>query len=258
MRQWLKVVWALVGSLVVVTALVRSVQAGTFVDAGLKRLESALMKRVDFDAVLEKVSRVKNAAEWLPRAGLGDDERLYLAIRWTQQNYLSEAGVALEKIDDTLTDTDLLRFYRATVNLALGRMDESQADFDALTAKHPDDPAVVMLHSNLLAQQQDFNGALAVLDRVFKKDSRNGKAYFQRGLLNMLLLLHDQAYEDFIKAAKFLPKSDTAYRQQAYFQAGLVRLRLHGDVKGAEGLFKKGIALDPESELVAELHRTIK
>jgi tetratricopeptide (TPR) repeat protein len=249
------VVLGMVGRTIAGVPLAR---AGSFVDTRADRLVAKLAKRADFDALLEQISQVKDAAEWLPQADLDDDARLYLAVRWTQMNFITAAAEALKDIDPELTDTDLLHYYRAAVNLAQGKASEARSDLDALAASYPADPAVLLLESGLLAQQNDLAGAIAVITRILKKDKRHGRAYFQRALLNMLLLLHDQAYEDFTKAAKYLPKQDVGLRQQAYFQAGLVRLRLHGDVTEAQELFQKGIALDPQSELVAELHRTVK
>lgn len=248
--------------------------------------EAALEKKVladSPDALLEKVAQIKTVNLWLPLESLSDEQKLYIAIQWLKKRRFAEATLLLEDIhfDDPPesatseamgTDTDgmdagaeksdattaLWRFYYATALIELGRVADAKYQIAELNKSYKGEWEVELLKANWLAQRGDFAGAIAVMDGIVSAKRKEGRAYFHRAMLRLLAQAYDKAYADFMQASKLLTKSHPDLCQQALFQAGLIRLRIHNDRQGAEILFKKGMVLDPDSPLVEDLKGVVK
>lgn len=231
------------------------VEATGFMQAHNHALATEIKKDHTTDNIAQKLSQVVGDLSWV--AAQTPSFRLYLALRWTEQGYVSQA---LHVLDGLVMDTpDLLlwRYLRASILIRQDQVSRAKPLVEALLKDLPDDEDVLFLKSSYLAQAGDLRGAIDSLDTVIKNNSRNGAAYLQRGLLYVLTFAQDKACGDFTKALHHLPDDDTARRQQALLQMGLVQLKHYNDIKKAEKLFKKGIALDPHSILVTQLRERI-
>lgn len=231
------------------------VEATGFVQTHNQALAKKINKDHTMDDVAQKLSQVAGDLSWV--AAQTPSFRLYLAVRWTEQGYVSQA---LHVLDDLVTDTpDLLlwRYLRASILIRQDQVARAKPLVEALLTEKPDDEDVLFLKSSYLAQAGDLRGAIDSLDTIIKNDSRNGAAHLQRGLLHVLTFAQDKACGDFTKALRHLPDDDIARRQQALLQMGLVQLKHYNDSKKAEKLFKKGIDLDPNSILVTQLRERI-
>lgn len=232
------------------------VEAAGFMQVRNQSLATEVKKEHTADDIAQKLAQVAgDDLSWIESQT--PSFRLYLALRWTEQGYVSQA---LHVLDGLVTDTpDLLlwRYLRASILIRQDQVTQAKPLLEALLRDLPEDEDVLFLKSSYLAQTGDLRGAIDALDVVIKNDSRNGSAYLQRGLLNVLTFAQDKACDDFFKALRHLPDDDIAKRQQALLQMGLVQLKHYNDAKKAEKLFKKGIDLDPNSTLVTQLRERI-
>lgn len=226
-------------------------------DKAAQNLENKVMAENE-QGVLEQVAQVKTVNLWLDTAALTDDEKLFIGMQWAKKRYYPEAVVMLESADETKTDTDLWRYMYATVLVELQRVGDAKYQIVELEKSVGKVWEVELLKAQFLAVRGDISGAIEVMNKVVATHKKEGRAFFHRGFLLLVASLHDKAYADFMQAAKLLPKDKKELRQQAYFQAGLIKLRIHHDRKTAEGLFKKGMDIDPNSPLVEELRQAVK
>lgn len=231
------------------------VEATGFMQTHHHTLATEINKDHTPDDVAQKLSQVAGDLSWV--AAQTPSLRLYLALRWTEQGYVSQA---LHVLDGLVTETpDLLlwRYLRASILIRQDQVAQAKPLLEALLKDLPEDEDVLFLKSSYLAQAGDLRGAIDSLNTIIKNNSRNGAAYLQRGLLYVLTFAQDKACDDFTKALRHLPDDDITRRQQALLQMGLVQLKHYNDTKKAEKLFKKGIDLDPNSILVTQLKQQV-
>jgi tetratricopeptide (TPR) repeat protein len=225
--------------------------ADSSVETAWLQLEAEVRKNHPVAEILEKSAELRSFQNWPETTDPA--LRFYIAVQWLNQRHFGEAYALFDALKTSPIDAKLRRFYAATAALEIGRTEEFQTILAEMERDDPKDPNFLFLKSSELAQRQNFIGATRILDHLIDRDSRNGKYYLQRGILYVYSLSHALALEDFKKAIKTLPREDIPRRQMAYLQAGLIHLKFFGEPKKARPFFKKGVALDPNSELVREV-----
>lgn len=226
-----------------------------FVESKQEKLTQQVHKKYKTAEILKKISELRSYDAW-PQ-NMNPVLKLYVASKWIEQNHMKEAYDVLHSIDPGQVDLDLWQFYRATTLLNLGRLNEFKSLYWALSKKYPADVDLLFLKSSYQAHNRDYIGSTQTLTEVIEKTRRNGKAYLQRGLVYLLSLSHELAFEDLKKAARYLDKENVYYRQMAYLQMGLIQLKYYQDNEKAEKIFEKGIKLSPDSILVKELKQKV-
>lgn len=155
-------------------------------------------------------------------------------------------------------EKDLSIFHEATELIQQGRLEEARPLLLNLNEKYPEDSEFLFLKSGFLARKEDYKGAIDALTRILEKQTRQGKAYLQRGFLYLIAFSYDLALDDFKKAAKYLDKKETAFRQIAFLEAGLILLKINFNQDQAKKYINKGVALDPDSAIVKEFYEKIE
>lgn len=221
------------------------------VETAWQQLELEVRKNHPIAEILEKSAQLRSFKDWSETTDPAF--RFYIAVQWLNQRHFGEAYALFDALKTAPVDAKLRRYYAATASLEIGRTEEFRTLLAEMERDDPKDPDFLFLKSAELAQNQNFIGATQILTHLIDRDSRNGKYYLQRGILYVYSLSQTLALEDFKKAIKTLPREDLHRRQMAYLQAGLIQLKYFNAPKKARPLFKKGVALNPDSELVREI-----
>lgn len=217
----------------------------------LSRIEALTREKHGVAEVLKRTSELRSFAAW-PK-DLDPNLKLIVARQWIEQRHAEEAFQLLKTMSSDAVDPNLWRYALGTAALETGRADEFAALVYELDKTVLADPDYIFLKSVYLAQKNDLINATKFLNLLIDQFPRNGAYLLQRGIIYVYSLSHELAFKDFRKAIKTLPESDRYRRQMAYLQAGLIQLRYYHNDKKAAPLFKIGIAIDPDSELVKKL-----
>lgn len=215
-------------------------------------LESEVRKAHPVTEILEMTSQLRSFQNW--PASADPKLKFYVAVQWVNQRRFGEAFALLQTLKSAPLATKMWRFYAAQSALEIGRMDEFTTIVNEMAKENPQDLDYAFLKSMELMWKQNFVDATQLLTALIDKDPlEEGKLHLQRGIVYVYSLSHALALEDFKKAIKKLPKEDISRRQMAYLQAGLIELKFFNNPKKSRPFFKKGVALDPNSELVRDL-----
>ncbi|MGD8306000.1 MAG: tetratricopeptide repeat protein [Ignavibacteria bacterium] len=103
---------------------------------------------------------------------------------------------------------------------------------------------LIALSTLLVEENGNFKGALALLELVLNKDSKNWMAHNNRGLILDSMGLYESSIFSYRKAIEHNPTSDSAYYNlgQSYFKLG--------NYTKAIDYYKKSLELQPEKENV--------
>lgn len=222
----------------------------------LPELEASVRETHDLKSIAQRLSELKNFEEW--PADVDADLRLYIAIKWLEKHHTQAAYKLLQRIPAGDTDAALWRYFNAIALLELGFPQNATAYLAQLEQDYGRDPDVLYLKSIYLSETNNLKGAIEVLDKLIRQNRRNGKFYLQRGIFNLLVFDHDRAIKDLKKAVKYLPRQALYQRQQALLQTGLIYLKIKLNRKKGMDYIRRGIELDPASELVRQLNQAIR
>jgi len=227
-----------------------------FISQQFDRLESIVREKHEIEFIAKKLSQLRNYEEWTEE--IDENLKLYIAIKWLEQNYINQSIKLLNQISSQENFQDLLMYYRSIALIHLGFAHKASGHLVNLEKKYPSDKDILYLKSIYLSDIGDLTGSIEILNKLIKKDKKNGKFYLQRGVMNLLVFSNDPALKDFKKAIKYLPKHYIYKRQQALLQAGLIYLRFKGDKDKAKAYLKRGIDVDPDSVLVKQVKQAMK
>lgn len=236
-------------------SVLSSANASYFEDARTQ-LGHRVFKQHSVEEIAKKISEIRDYHNW--PTDMDPEFKLYVALQWIDKNNMREATELLNGLPVAEVDEDLLKYYRciSLINLKLTR--RVVDDLRELEMKHPEDMDVLYLKSLFYAENNQLNEAITTLENLLRKDSRNGKAYLQLGVYHLVAVANDQALKDFERAMKHLPITDVYHRQQATLQAGVLYLRFKFNEKKGNKLIRKGIAMDPNSDLVGQLDQVLR
>lgn len=223
-----------------------------FLKQNFENLEKEVQESVETKILLKKLSEIKSYKKWINTTK--DNTKLYIAIKWFKENFHPEAYQLLQSISaKNIKYTQLFSYYYASLSVEYGNIQIIGPHIKILQLKHPKSYEVLFLRSSYLANKNDLIGAIRDLNSVIKENKKMGKAYLQRGFIYTLSLNYKKALKDFEKATKYLDEDELHMLQMAYFQSGLIQLKQYHNNETANTLFKKGIALNPDSRLVVDL-----
>lgn len=232
-----------------------NVLAASFVRSQFQDLEIRVHKKFDVSLIAQRLAMVKEPVAW--GSQVDGDLSVYVAIKWIEQDHILQGFNLLEGLDRTQLDSDLVTYYRAFSLLNLNKPDLAVPMIHQLEGTYQDDVDVLILKTTYMVYSNQLIEAIELANQFISKHPSEGYAYFQRGYLNLLALSQAIALDDFRKAAKFLPKKDLRKRQQALFQMSMIYLKYNFDSKKAALYYKKGVALDPNSDLVQIVKKEI-
>jgi len=97
-------------------------------------------------------------------------------------------------------------------------------------------------------EAEDYEGAIADLDKAIEADSSDFDAFFKRGYVKALLLNHADALPDFTRAIQLHPDEP-----QYYSERGIAKLHLQDNTGACEDLKKAAsMGFEPAKELAYE------
>lgn len=184
--------------------------------------------------------------------------RLYLASKWFDQRFVKSSQTIMQMIDAPKKYADLWMYMKVVLALNEKKSQQAEVYLEKLLNRHPQDLNILFLKSVYLADVGHLKPAIDTLTTLLKKDRRNGEYYLQRGVYRLVALNNDDALEDFRKAAKYLPKHEISKRQQALLQMGVIYYRHKFNKVKGQKYIQKGVDLDPNSELVRQLQKTLR
>lgn len=202
------------------------------------------------EEITSELLKIENS-QWGELEGT-DDFKLFLATRLVDTGQISSAINLLENLHVSDLYLDLYQHTKALTFILSNDVTAAASYIVALEEKHPDDRNTLYLKSAYLAHQQDLKGALDALSVGVKANKRDGALYLQRGLMHLLVFDHDQAIDDLKKAVRYLPKENENQKQQALLQLGLIYYKVKSDLKQAKRFIDKGVALNPNSNMVSQ------
>ncbi len=233
-----------------------SAHAAGFVKKQFDRLEGEVRADHKIEFIAKKLSELKTFQDW-PK-DLNNDLKLYIGVTWFNQRHIAEALDLLKSFKPSKKYHDLWAYYQAMLLMHKDSPDEASRYLAILEKKYKKNVDFLFLKSIYLSQKEDLISAIQVMDRIIKKDKKNGDAYLQRGFFYLLSLTNDLAMKDFTKAIKYLPKHEIYKRQQALFQNGLLYIHYKYDQKKGMTLIKQGVNLDPSSEMVKQVKQALR
>lgn len=230
-----------------------SLAKSSAIQAQKAQLESAIQKKYEPKQMAKFLSDFDaDTSEY------EDSLRLYVASKWFDQKFVSASAKLLQSLSSSKEYTDLYLYLKAVTALNLKKSSQAEVLLEKLLTRNPDDPEALFLKSVYLADVGHLKPAIQTLTNLLKKDRRNGEYYLQRGVYRLVALNNDDALEDLKKAAKYLPKDDVSKRQQALLQVGVIYFKHKFNKTKGQKYIQKGIDLDPNSELVRQLQKTLR
>lgn len=184
--------------------------------------------------------------------------KLYIALSWLNDGHVEAARDVLVTLDVDDSLSNLLNFALAKSHI-LAHTPELAVDAIAeLETKFPQDVGIKKLKASYLVEQGDLTSAIEVMNELLNQYKQDGDAYLQRGSYHVMAFSTDMALVDFHKAAKKLPKYELTKLQQTYLQIGVIYYKVKLDQKKAAEYLKKGVAINPESDLVRQVRQVIQ
>lgn len=231
-------------------------KATTFVFDGVKTLEARVRQKHGIEQLAKDIADLRGFESW--SSDKDPDLKLYVAIDWLNGSNLAEAKSLLLNIDRDQTDSDLWDYHMAKAFLLLHEPSRSLELIARLEEKHARDLDLLKLKASYLAEKGDLPGAIELMNAVLSDQKKDGDAYLQRGAYHVMAFSTDMAIEDFKLALKKLPKHEIYKLQQSYLQLGVIYYKVKLDKKQAGEYLKKGVELDPNSELVRQVTQVIQ
>ena len=254
--DWMRKLFLYTTTLFCFGLFAQSSLASGFVKTAYEPLEKMVQAKHEASFIAKKLSQTKSFEEW--PSDLDTNLKLYVAINWYNKSNFLPAFNLLGKTDPVKSDESLWTYYRAMCLLQLDMAADAKRMITKLELEHPGDQDTIIVQTTYLAHTNRLILAVGMIDDYLRKDKKNGYIYFHRGYIHMLSLSHTLAIEDFKLAIRHLPKNDIRKRQQAFLQSGMIQLKYFLDSKKASALFKKGKALDPNSDLIEQLDQAIR
>jgi Trypsin-like peptidase domain/TPR repeat/Tetratricopeptide repeat len=189
------------------------------------------------------------ALRWLLK-GLAD-QGINLPGRISSNRQISKTDVA--KTADEYFIIGFNRWVEPGDDVKAGKRQAIQ-DFTTAINLNPKYAAAYFLRAYTYAQLQDFNKALADIDKAIELVPNYPRSYNNRGLLKFLNLNDvPGALKDFNKAIELEPKNDIAH-----FNRGVIKYLKLNDISGALADFNISIKLNPNFADVYYFRGTLK
>lgn len=184
--------------------------------------------------------------------------KLYIAMSWLNDGHIEAARDLLVSLDVDESVRNLWNFALAKAHILAHAPELALDSVVELEKQFPQDVGIKKLKASYLVEKGDLTSAIEVMNELLDQHKQDGDAYLQRGSYHVMAFSTDMALVDFNKATKKLPKYELTKLQQAYLQMGIIYYKVKLDQKKAAEYLKKGVAINPESDLVRQVRQVIQ
>lgn len=135
-------------------------------------------------------------------------EALAQAMQLFHGDRFLDNEAALDFLDQALAlDPELVnaRYYRASLLLESGRVDEALADVDRVIETRPDHVQALFARGSILIEQGDYGAASRDFTRVIELEPTRAEAYARRGVCYSSLGRLDEAIDDYSRTLSINP-----------------------------------------------------
>jgi predicted Zn-dependent protease len=186
--------------------------AETFLCACIEQNDPATVEILDIlSAALILNYRVKDAQRCLDSLLQRQPDHFDALVRrsWTAQSLsrYPDGVIYLEKALSLRPDADNVRLSLAEIQVAIGRLADAQAHFEALRERQPNNPSVLFGLARCLAGRGHKKPAAQLLDRLLADHPNDWKALEERGWLEVELE-HAAEGEAYLRRAEALAPPD--------------------------------------------------